>query len=339
MVCVWALAWAPAAFADGTANDSQFRCRINDQIPAAERAEIESAALAFANKVVAGDLDGVYAALSDDGRPSFPKEYFTAILFPMITSMEPQLPRIGATYFVRTEGEPILGSASCNDPAHPETAALLDVVNTSFQARVVTRVPTFNNDFGLVLLLIRVDDVWRVHAVYLSSLAMAGKDGFNVLALGREQDRKGNTFNATLLYTAGAAMLDRGPGFELDGLAKIRSELAGFELDPSLAGDRPLAWTLEGQTYSVGSVDLVAIAGDIYLMVSLPLTTWAGDKAADEQNRQFLSAFMKKHPEWKSAFKGVYAKAISPAGQTAQGGPSFTTGYFEGEGFGDPPKD
>ncbi len=333
--CV-ALAISPAWAAPA---DADVSCRVDGSIPAAERAEIEAVASRFVESLVASDASAAYAAMSDGGRAATPIETFTGFLFPMFEAWDLGPRSIDHTYLVRTEGEPRLGAVQCTDPVGSAAPAQVAFVNTSNQALVEVRIPTFNNDFALTLLLIRDGLDWRVHGFHFSAVSMAGKDGFEILASGREQARKGNRFNATLLFIAGMQLLDRGPNLRLAAVDDLEEEMGRFEAAPELAGGPPFTWVLGGRAYAVGAADVLAIAGDLYLMISLPLDSWPGNRAADAQNRLFLSAFIKEHPEWKSAFNGVYAKAISPAGRTPQGGPSYTTFYSEDEGFGDPPTD
>lgn len=331
-----ALAISPAHAATMDAGAS---CRVDSTIPAAERGEIEDVASRFVESLVAGDTVAAYAAMSDDGRTATPSQFFTGVLFPLLEASDLGPRSINHTYLVRTDGEPRLGHVLCADPEQSAVLAEVAFVNVSNQALVEVRIPTFNNDLALILLLIRDGPNWRVHGFHVAGLSMAGKDGFEILARGREQARMGHRLNATLLFMAGMRLLDRGPNLRLAGIDALEEEMGRFEAAPQLMDGPPFIWVLGDRTYTVGSAEVLAIAGDLYLMISLPLDSWPDNKAADARNRLFLSAFVNEHPEWKSAFKGVYAKAISPAGQTPQGGPSYTTLYSEAEGFGAPPID
>lgn len=309
-------------------------CLQDQAIDAGTRRQLERSATAYAEALIKGDASTMRAAMTVAGR-AVTEDALVVSLGSFLTAFTPGPRKVARTLLVENPDDQT-GDVACGDPVRRDTPLQL-LSGAPRQATVEVVIPALNNDFDLVVFFIPEDGGWKVHGFYLGGSKASGKSVFDILDMARAEDRRGHVFNASILLLTAAGMIDRGPILHFAGAAAIKEEISGFAAAPELVGAPPFDWDLGGCHWLVVNVGALAVAGEFTLMIEWAPERWDGSIAADQANRVLLEAFMKARPEWQSVFTAVFVKATSPAGRTASGGPSYTTGYIVGEGISEPP--
>jgi hypothetical protein len=118
------------------------------------------------------------------------------------------------------------------------------------------------------------------------------------------------TLDAALLYAAGAQVANRGPNFQMGVTQFFSQDAAKLALPSEIQGPPPFTWKNGATTYKVVNLGPIAVGGKIYVMIIHEVSPWRSDEQVDGWNKELLSFFKKRFPEYSHAFAGLVARAL-----------------------------
>jgi hypothetical protein len=111
------------------------------------------------------------------------------------------------------------------------------------------------------------------------------------------------------LYAAAAQTADRGPNFQLGIVQSISDEMSKLTVPPEIKGQAPFFWKNGETTYKVASVGPIAVGGKIYVIIVHEVSPWQSNEQVDGWNKELLSYFKRRFPEYSDFFAGLVARA------------------------------
>jgi hypothetical protein len=222
------------------------------------------------------------------------------------------------TYQPTIVGSP--GRITCPGADATTTLSLSTLPDTT-QVHTLFTAKTRNNDWSLTTWMIEKDKTWRVHAFYVSMASIVGHSAPDILRMGEAQAKKGNAFNAYLLYAVARNLADRGPNIDLGLTTDINAALAKQAPPPELKGAPPFTWQLEGTTFPVEFVALVGTDKKLGLTFLHRDPSWDGKDTgkAERRNKRLIDGFVKAHPEYSEVFSYISARILEPGKDTGWG--------------------
>jgi hypothetical protein len=173
----------------------------------------------------------------------------------------------------------------------------------------------------LTVWLIEEDGAWRMHGFNVAIASIVGFDAAELLAMAEAQARRGNAFNAQMLYVAAKATVDRGSHLALGIGQEIEAALARHPQPSELEGKPPFTWALDGVTFRLDQVNLVGIDKRLGLVFLHRDPAWDGEDTgkAERRNKRLIDAFVKAHPEYKETFAFLVARILAPGKDSGWG--------------------
>jgi hypothetical protein len=295
-----------------------FSCAQDASIGAAKRIAVESAAMNFLKSLLVSDARVGYEMLSSGGKASVsPDQLVQAIA--AIKSYEPTNLAIEHTYFLELTGKSpghVICSTDLSKPHNWEKVAATSVPE---QAHVILSAEARNNKLAFSIWLMPEDADWRVQSFWMNVATLADKDSPSLWRLGSEQAAKGHNFNAALLLVAAVQIANRGPNFQLGISQAIAKDLSKLNMPPEIQGQPPFTWKNDRGRYKVMTVGPIAIAGKIYVVIAHEVSSWESDAQVDGWNKELLSSFKNRFPEYSDVFSGVIVRALEQGGNRSFG--------------------
>lgn len=311
-------------------------CRIDDQIPDAERAAIEAEGLSFVNAVLAGKADQAYGDFTADTKAHLPADGFAQMMAGARRSFRGvQGLHMGHDYLVAgadkgdaDKGDADKGGAdkgtaarfTCGDPRQPERSVSVAVKPVALQAHLLIEGDTTGDGFTFVVWLVHGRG-WQVQNIYLGMSSMIGKSAADLWHMAQAQAKRGHNFNAALLYAVANNLAERGSDFELGFRPQMQGEIARLKPPPALQGTNSLTWHLGGKAYKILAVGPVGARQKLYLMVNWQAAAWKDDQEAEARNRRLMTDFARVFPEYAEVFAGVFLSEVER--ETGRGYRSF----------------
>ena len=162
---------------------------------------------------------------------------------------------------------------------------------------------------AITLFLIPEQTGWKVQGFWLNVSTLGNKDSFQLLEAARKQEQQGHNFNATVLLAAAGQLSGRGLNFQLALTDTIAQEFARLGRPAELSGEAPFLWRNGDVTWKVLNVGAIAIGGKIYLMISHEVGPIQTEDQVDGWNKQLLTYFKGRNPEYADIFDGLVASA------------------------------
>lgn len=286
-------------------------CKTDDEIAADQRQVIDAAAMAYVHLLLAGNADETFRSMTAFVRAdtTYQKEMQSvtdAVRGAIFSNL-----KIDHTYLVEPVGSGHDVYSACGDSANHVT------VGTKFgwtQAHVQISAKSGGNDWGFTLWLMREDSGWHVQYFHLGAITIVGRGPEELLAMAREQDRRGHAFNATMLYAGADFVANRGTSLGLAIRRTLNEEMTKFKEPPEFDGGPPFTWTLDGTAYKIEKVTISGEAGQMGLVFTLSPAAWKDEAEAEKRNHAFLDAFRAVHPEFAEIFEFLNARAQSATG-------------------------
>jgi hypothetical protein len=142
---------------------------------------------------------------------------------------------------------------------------------------------------------------------------MLERSASNLVDEAREESRLGHGLNAILLYTAAAGLASRGPFYHSEVQDQIQQEAAQIVPPAEFRSQPP--FLLEGPSGLFRIVSLAPVSVDkrLYLLIAHVITLSDSGEVV-QNNRDLMTAFAKRFPEYSHAFAGLVVKATGPDG-------------------------
>ena len=287
-------------------------CAEDGHIDAATKKTIDSVAMNFVETVLGPSPSVAFDSLSKAGQAETSSEQLGSMAAGIIRQFGAKNVSIQHTYLIDLKGlnGKSLGRVLCaTDLSKPEGWASLAVVNASEQAHILLSADAINNKLAFVVWLVPEDSKWKVQSFRLNVSTLAEKDSLQLLELARTQKARQHGLNAALLYAAAEQTADRGPNFQLGITQEISDETSKLTLPPEIRGQPPFLWKNGETTYKVANVGPIAVGGKIYVIIVHEVSPWQSNEQADHWNKELLSYFKRRFPEYSDVFAGLVARA------------------------------
>jgi hypothetical protein len=227
-----------------------------------------------------------------------------------IKQFEPKNPAIQHTYFVELTGKSPGNVVCAMDLTKPDGWESLAAASVPEQAHVILSAETRNNKLAFAVWLVPEQNTWKVQSFWMNVATLADKDSKDLWQLGHEQVAKKHNFNAALLYAAAGQVANRGPSIQLGITQAIREDTSKMDLPSEIQGQPPFSWKNGQVTFKVMNVGPIAIAGKMYVMIVHQVSPWQSEAQVDGWNKDLLSYFKQRFPEYSDIFSGLVARAI-----------------------------
>lgn len=286
-------------------------CAKDAEIAAAERDGATAAAQAFYTALLKSD-DTAFDAMTDEAKKLVAKTQFQTMMRTIVGNGPYEGLAIENTYKPTVVGDP--ARSPCDTlavSALPKTTQ----IHTLFNAH------TRNNDWSLSAWMIEENKTWRVHAFYVAPSSIVGLGPDELFAMAEDQAKKGNAFNAYMLYVTAKGTADRGPNIDLDVTKSIEAALAKQTPPDELKGAPPFNWKIGRETFPVEFVAVVGTDKRLGLMFLHRDPAWDGKDTGkgERRNKRLIDGFVKAHPSYKDVFAYVVARILEPGKDTGWG--------------------
>lgn len=273
-------------------------CSGNGEIAAAEREDIDAAALAFVERLYEAQPEAVLAVMAQGADTPEVRAALGGVSESVRAA--PGQERVVRERYRLLHLGPASGGTPCVDGERVVTLANDGGWRTAV-AVVTEALPGAERSWTLSLT--HTQGAWRVRRFNVSLSGVAGGRADDFLAEARRQERKGHAFNATLLYDMAGQLAYRGAFFESAIGNRVVAERAAHRRHAELAADAPTRFVLGGSAFPL---DLVKVVGDgrgeLALVLTRPAGAWRGAAAAEASNRALIEAMNAHRGEWRDAF-------------------------------------
>ena len=298
-------------------------CGTDGDVPDMDRQPYEAAALAFTRLVLTGQAKDAWRLFSDDAKKTGTEERFTE--YAEATAKE--IPGISSTLHVAhsyryvtagivQQGGISWGSCtltaggSLGTPANTVEMALTGI---PLQSYVVIEGTAEDTIWAAHLWMVPHGNDWIVQHFYVTTAALAGHRTQDILTMARAQARKGNIFNAWMLYRGAISTLDAGPNFKYGLEGDIEKEALALDLPADVKGATPYTWKSGDRSFHIVIAQASGSGKEIVLRLRHELAAWDTQSALDAQNHLLLDALHAAHPEYKDVFTRVVVEGIVPS--------------------------
>lgn len=291
------------------------RCETDDEVAIKDRMPIEQAALRFADDLRAAKVSEAYEQLTKDLKQAPAERFHEAVrpLAPYLRNLESL--SVAHSYAVTSSGWKTDHTVSCSAVARGSTKELQDRVFVS--ARPVPKQVHFilegkapNNAVWFVLWLRPDPTDWKVQGFHVTATTIVGKSASDLVAMAREQHRKGHAFNAAVLLSGASELAYRGRYLELGTWREIQKELKDLPLPEELRGKPPFKWQFGTSSFRILTVRAVGVDGKLALLLSRETKSADDAKSVEDENRLLIQEFAKGHRDYVEVFDVIVVEAV-----------------------------
>src|SRR5262244_441862 len=298
-------------------------CVTRDEIPAASRTAIESAAQQVFDQAGRGDVN----ALRQNAIPSL-QSNFGGIAGavndnkPALTGAKTQLrieflldtgatPPADGLFFcgVFGAGGMSSGSAQFSLPGLP--AGKYAVVIQDF---IGSKGP-----YALTTIFQEASGGWKLAGFYVRPESAGGHDGLWYLERAREYKAKSQNHNAWFYYLTSWDLMAPVTFMDTALLSKISQESNSALPKDVPVGGKPVSYSANGKTYNFTVMSALSTENSFDLSIKYSVASAADFNATLADAQSLARAFAAQHPELKDAFNNVWAHAIDPNGADVTG--------------------
>jgi hypothetical protein len=305
-------------------------CRVDEEIPQADRAEAEKLALELAQNLTGGSPDQIYALMSKEAQSTISQENIMKLASVVKATGPFQNIHVAHSYFIEIAGggEGKLPPMACSKTSDSPERVTVSMRALPRQFHIEVAAHTVNNDWAMFFWLVPEGDSLKALAFSFNTSAISGRTSEDFLRLAHEQNALGHTYNTAFLLQAAEELSSRGPNAmpfwkpELDKQAKAIAPPKDF------TGKPPFLWHVGDQIFNLQGGGVMGVGGNLELIFDRRLENWIDNASADADNRAFVDAIVKAYPEFNGSFQGIVARAHKPDGT---GG--YTTVFTFGKGF------
>jgi hypothetical protein len=305
------IAWSQAPFVSSCAEDAE--------IEAAKRQAVDNSAIRFLQTLFSPDPSAAFDGLSTERRQITNRDEVSALARNVIQQFftdehdarigDLKDARIQKTYLISLKGKSPGSLVCASNLSKPDGWVSVAASDAPEQAHVLISVPARNNEITFTFWLVPEQNLWKVQSFWTSVSTLADKDALQIWQLARAQVAQGHAFNAALLLNAASGLAQRGPDFQEGITQSISKDISALALPAELKGQPPLLWKSANNTWKVLSVSPTAVAGKIYVIIVHEVHPWQTDAQVDGWNKELLTWFKRRFPEYSGVFAGLVARA------------------------------
>jgi hypothetical protein len=176
---------------------------------------------------------------------------------------------------------------------------------------VVQDVSTGKGPYTVAYVLQQEGNAWKLGGLYIKPTQVAGHDGNWFAEKARAFKAKGQNLSAWFYYTEARELLVPVPFMSTMVTDKLYDEaqtVKPADLPPS-------DLVANGKTYQLTALFPLPVANDFDVVVKYRSADVSDAAATYQNNVAVMKALLAKHPELRSAFDGVIARAVEPSGR------------------------
>jgi hypothetical protein len=180
-------------------------------------------------------------------------------------------------------------------------------------AIVIQDVTTSKGPYALSLILKQQNGAWKLAGYYSKSTQIAGHNGDWYLSKARDFKSKGETRDAWFYYMTAWDLLAPVDFISTPKLDKIADEMQAVRPSDLPTGG-PVDLVTANKTYKLTRIFPDRSDDGLVLVVKYQSPDISNTQQTFEDNMTVIKALVKKYPEYRDAFTGVVARAVSPSG-------------------------
>lgn len=284
-------------------------CIEDSKINEEARKAISTSATSLLDVLHGANPAAAFDALSAQGKQDGTRDQYVA-LGKMVGLFDPKHLSIQHTYLINSIGKGpdrvVCEAADRNQ----DSSASLSVAEVAQQAHVLLSGDMPNNKLAVEVWLVREQGVWKVQGIWAGASSLGSKDAQALRALAQAQGKQGHSLNAALLYTAAAQVADRGPYFQNGIVRSISEEMSRLSFPVEIKGQAPFDWKNGDTDWEVLNLGPIAIGDKLYVVIVHRVQPWGSNAEVDGWNKELITYFKKRFPEYSDVFSGVVARAI-----------------------------
>lgn len=296
-------------------------CFTSDDMDAATRSALQSAATKYFQMVITGDT----ASLKQNSIPAVASN-FEAI---ESTVKENQSNLAGAhgtprlPFLLKAEGtaplpkaEFLCGVFGKNGQTSNSAEFVIPNLPPGSYGIVTLDAPTQKSAFTVSFVLQQQGTDWKIGGFFLRPAQIDGHDSNWFFDRARAFKSKGQAHNAWLYYRQGMELMSAVPFMYTQTTDKIYDEAQGAKpSDFPVDGNNTDLPASNGKTYKLTTIFPLEVGQDLDVVVKYQSADVSNSGQTFQENMEVMKALVAKFPELKDAFGGVVCRAVEPSGK------------------------
>jgi hypothetical protein len=319
----------------GLANAAQAlaqSCQISDQIDPAQLESVRTAAQRYLDLAAKGDIAAIEANSVAEAAAEFPP--IAKSTFEHLPAGSPAASR--EIFLLDADAEAVIpraeflcGTFSKTGQTANSAAIVLTKLRPATYAVVIFDIqpgPQGNLPDRLSLVLEnapansssqakdeRKDD-WKLAAAFLRRAHMAGHDSAWFVARAKRFQEKDQRRNAWLYYVAARSLASPSPFMSTAVTDKLYDAVRDTQPADFPVDSKPLDFAAGTAHYQISSITAEGVASDVYVVVRYQTSDISNTVKTNAHSVVLIRAVVAKFPELRTAFAGIVARAVTPAG-------------------------
>jgi hypothetical protein len=296
-------------------------CITSDEMDAATRAAIQSAATRYFDMVSRGDA----ASLKQNAIPALANNF--AGMEATIKENQANLSGAHATarapFELKAEGTAPLARAeflcgvfgAAGQTANSTEFVIPNLPPGTYGVSILD-VTTQKSPYTVSFVLQQIGTDWKLGGLFLRPAQLSGHDSKWFLDHANTYKSKGQVHNAWLYYLEGRELALSVPFMETQAIEKLYGEESSMKpADVPAEGKTADLVAADGKTYKLIELNPLPVEDNLDLLVRYQTASVADTGQAFQENMAVMKALVQKYPEVRDAFEGVVARGVESSGR------------------------
>jgi hypothetical protein len=304
-----------------TASGLAQTCITSDEMDAATRTAIQTAATHYFDMVSRGDT----ASLKQNAIPALANNF--AGMEGTIEENQADLSGAHATprspFELKAEGSAPLARAeflcgvfgAAGQTANSTEFVIPNLPPGTYGVSILD-VTTQKSPYTVSFVLQQIGTDWKLGGLFLRPAQFAGHDSKWFLDHANTYKSKGQVHNAWLYYLEGRELALSVPFMETQAIDKLYEEESSMKpADIPSGGNTADLVAADGKTYKLITFSPLPVGENLDLLVRYQTASVADSGQAFQENMAVMKAVVQKYPEVRDAFEGVVARGVESSGR------------------------
>ncbi|HEX3107324.1 MAG TPA: hypothetical protein VHQ22_23010 [Terriglobales bacterium] len=296
-------------------------CITSDEMDAATRSAIQSAATRYFDMVSRGDS----ASLKQNAIPALTNNF--AGMEATIKENQSNLSGAHATprspFELKAEGTAPLARAeflcgvfgAAGQTANSTEFVIPNLPPGTYGVSILD-VTAPKSPYTVSFVLQQIGTDWKLGGLFLRPAQLGGHDSKWFLDHANTYKSKGQVHNAWLYYLEGRELALSVPFMETQAIDKLYEEEASMKpSDVPTGGNTADLVAPDGKTYKLITFSPLPVGDNLDLLVRYQTASVADTGQAFQENMAVMKALVQKYPEVRDAFEGVVARGVESSGR------------------------
>jgi hypothetical protein len=296
-------------------------CITSDEMDAATRSAIQSAATRYFDMVSRGDS----ASLKQNAIPALANNF--AGMEATIKENQSNLSGAHATprspFELKAEGTAPLARAeflcgvfgAAGQTANSTEFVIPNLPPGTYGVSILD-VTAPKSPYTVSFVLQQIGTDWKLGGLFLRPAQLGGHDSKWFLDHANTYKSKGQVHNAWLYYLEGRELALSVPFMETQAIDKLYEEEASMKpSDVPTGGNTADLVAPDGKTYKLITFSPLPVGDNLDLLVRYQTASVADTGQAFQENMAVMKALVQKYPEVRDAFEGVVARGVESSGR------------------------